>query len=168
MGQLYERILSDAIAPNPPRLSLGHWFEDLMGEYGAGDITGPAVTAAFEQLTGLVIADVPPMGQEILDLVESVTNIPVPAIPNGLTKPNPPAVGANVATVRTYSIAVSDYAEAASNRAVIAAARAEGLALRAHKIRRIKQILTLATRRTPITGYDTPAALRTRLGVPTR
>jgi hypothetical protein len=150
MGELYERILAE----NGTRLAIGHWFEALMGEYAAGDISGAAAIAVFEEITGAAIT--PTLQTEVQDIIATVTAISVPAAP---TKPAEPAVGANVATVRTYAIAVSNYAD-------VKAARAEGLAARAHKIRRIDQHLRLAEVRA--TGWATPADLRTKLGVPTR
>jgi hypothetical protein len=151
MGELYEAILSNQ---DGVRLKMGHWFDSLMGEYAAGDITGQEAIAAFEQLAERPLTGT--MQTEVQDLIGTVTAISVPAAP---TKPNAPAVGANVATVRTYAIAVSDYAD-------VKAARADGLAARAHKIRRITGILTLAQDKAP--GYSTAAELRSRLGVPTR
>jgi hypothetical protein len=151
MGELYEAVLSNV---DGVRLKMGHWFDSLMGEYAAGDITGQEATTAFENLAGRPLTGT--MQTEIQDLIGTVTAISVPAAP---TKPAEPAVGANVATVRTYAISVSNYAD-------VKAARAEGLAARAHKIRRITGILTLAQDRAP--GYNTAAELRTRLGVPTR
>jgi hypothetical protein len=150
MPDLYECILD--VHPTQERLKIGHWFESLMGEYGAGDLSGAEATTAFEALSGRALTAT--MQQEIQDLIGTVTAIPAPAAPAVLG--NNPSVNA-----------LRDYARAWGERD-------QGLALRAHKIRRIMQILELATAKRydgggiGAPGYDTPALLRTRLGVPTR
>jgi hypothetical protein len=142
MGELYERILDQH--PTEPRLKIGHWLESLMGEYAAGDITGAEATTAFEALSGGPLSAT--VQQEVQDLIATVTSIPAQAAPAVLG--NNPSVNA-----------LRDYARAWGERD-------QGLALRAHKIRRITQILELAQHHAP--GYTDPGVLRTRLGVPTR
>jgi hypothetical protein len=151
MGELYERILDQH--PTEPRLKIGHWFESLMGEYGAGDITGAEATTAFEALSGGPLSVT--MQTEVQDLIGTVTALPVVAAPTPPVQPG----GTTATVLRQYTTDVRNFAQTYAQRA-------EGLALRAHKIRRITQILELAQHHAP--GYTTPEVLRTRLGVPTR
>jgi hypothetical protein len=165
MGELYERILSDGIPPSPPRLAIGHWFESLLGEYGAGDITGAEALAIWEGITGSPASAT--MQTEIQDLIATVNAISAPAVPALPTNiPTAPGNNPNANTLRDYTTAVRDYATAIRDYATTYSQRAEGLALRAHKIRRIMQVLRLAEERA--TGYATVTELRARLGVPTR
>jgi hypothetical protein len=146
MGVLYEAIVARTLQP-------GHWFTALMGEFAVGDISAQDASTVFTGQTGIQVTGT--LQTEINDLIATVTVIPVPAVPS---LPAPPGT-INAANAVTYATSVRNYAQTFSQRA-------EGLAQRAHKVRRIMQIFFLHDQGAP--GYTTVQDLRDRLGVPTR
>lgn len=146
MGELYEGILSDGLIDQgqPQRIKTAYWFEALLAEWAAGNITGSEAQSVFESMTGRTMSAT--LIQECQDIVATVTNISLPALPS-------PPGSPTAANVSTYATNIRN--------------RAEALVQREQQIRRIRQILCLAALRN-VPGYNTAAALRTKLGVPTR
>jgi hypothetical protein len=141
MPELYERILAQHATLPPIPV---HPFQSAAAEWARGRITSQQANAIVEAVSGEPLGTT---GQtEALDLVESVTSISVPAAPGPL------GGSPTTAQIAAYGRAMADHVK--------------GLAERQRRTQEIDQVLLLMD--VQVSPYDDPAAVRTRLGVPTR